>query len=48
MHGAISAFTEHPNLAWPPIDDLIAGIVALHTSQPQGEIAIVLKEHDPQ
>jgi AcrR family transcriptional regulator len=48
MHGVISAFTEHPNLVWPPIDDLIVGIVALHTSRPQSVIAIVLKEHDPQ
>jgi AcrR family transcriptional regulator len=42
MHGVISAIAEHQNVAWPPVDSLIAGIVALHTSTPQDAVTAVL------
>ncbi|MFC9429615.1 TetR/AcrR family transcriptional regulator [Streptomyces sp. NPDC056987] len=30
MHGLVTAYTEHPNVPWPPLSDLVVRLVALH------------------
>ncbi|MEW1858800.1 TetR/AcrR family transcriptional regulator [Streptomyces sp. NPDC088194] len=39
MHGLISLYNDHGTIPWPPLDDLIVDLLALHTGRPAGEIA---------
>ncbi|GAA0898532.1 MULTISPECIES: TetR/AcrR family transcriptional regulator [Streptomyces violaceusniger group] len=42
MHGLISLYNDHGDLPWPPLDDLLADLIALHTARSAKEIADVL------
>ncbi len=42
LHGLIQAFTEHPQIGWPAVDDLVVSIVALHTQRAPADIAAQL------
>ena len=42
MHGLISLYNDHGNLPWPPLDDLLADLLGLHTGRPAPEIAALL------
>jgi AcrR family transcriptional regulator len=39
LHGLVSLYNDHGNIAWPPLDDLLAELLSLHTGRPVGEIA---------
>lgn len=47
MHGLIDSYTEHKNISWPPIDDLVVGIVATHAKRPEPEVAAFLTGREP-
>ncbi|WP_335983811.1 TetR/AcrR family transcriptional regulator [Streptomyces sp. CA2R106] len=42
MHGLISLYNDHGTIPWPPLDDLITELLALHTGRPEAEIAAAL------
>ncbi|MEV0262743.1 TetR/AcrR family transcriptional regulator [Streptomyces sp. NPDC050617] len=42
MHGLISLYNDHGNLPWPPLDDLLVGLISLHSGRPAGDIAALL------
>lgn len=44
MHGLISVYNDHGNIPWPPLDDLIAELLSLHTGRPEAEIAALLSD----
>ncbi|MBR7832903.1 TetR/AcrR family transcriptional regulator [Actinospica durhamensis] len=43
MHGLVSLYNDHGNLPWPPLDDLLADLLALHTARPTPDIAALLR-----
>ncbi|MEY9931127.1 AcrR family transcriptional regulator [Catenulispora sp. GP43] len=44
MHGLISVYNDHGDIPWPPLDELIADLLSLHTGRPAAEIAALLPE----
>lgn len=44
MHGLVSAFSDHTDMTWPPIDDLIVSMIALHTTRPPLDIVVALAQ----
>ncbi|EYT82166.1 TetR family transcriptional regulator [Streptomyces sp. Tu 6176] len=42
MHGLISLYNDHGDMPWPPLDDLLADLISLHTARPAAEIAALL------
>lgn len=47
MHGLISLYNDHGDLPWPPLDDLLADLIGLHTARPAAELAPLLAAHTP-
>lgn len=49
LHGLVSLYNDHGNIPWPPLDDLVADLLGLHTGRPAAEIATLLpgSEDDP-
>ncbi|MBY8880681.1 TetR/AcrR family transcriptional regulator [Streptomyces sp. PLK6-54] len=45
MHGLISLYNDHGDLPWPPLDDLLADLIGLHTARSAQEIADLLSDH---
>ncbi|MFE9413683.1 TetR/AcrR family transcriptional regulator [Streptomyces sp. NPDC006704] len=39
LHGLVSLYNDHGTMPWPPLDDLITDVVALHTGRPAAEVA---------
>jgi AcrR family transcriptional regulator len=46
MHGLISLYNDHGNIPWPPLDDLLANLIALHTARPAAEITALLVQQE--
>ncbi|WP_235215266.1 TetR/AcrR family transcriptional regulator [Phaeacidiphilus oryzae] len=46
MHGLVGLYNDHGDLPWPPLDDLLAQLLALHTGRPAAEIAALLARRD--
>ncbi|MFD7923589.1 TetR/AcrR family transcriptional regulator [Streptomyces sp. NPDC059740] len=46
LHGLVSLYNDHGNLPWPPLDELIADVVSLHTDRPAAEISALLNQHE--
>lgn len=44
LHGLVSLYNDHGNMPWPPLDDLLADLLSLHTARPVGEIAALLSQ----
>ncbi|MGW5449287.1 TetR/AcrR family transcriptional regulator [Streptomyces asiaticus] len=44
LHGLVSLYNDHGNIPWPPLDDLIADLLSLHTARPAAEIAALLPQ----
>jgi hypothetical protein len=44
MHGLISVYNDHGTIPWPPLDELIAELLSLHTGRPEAEIAALLPD----
>ncbi|MEV6766157.1 hypothetical protein AB0N16_37120, partial [Streptomyces sp. NPDC051105] len=42
LHGLVSLYNDHGDLPWPPLDDLIADLLSLHTGRPAAEIVPLL------
>ncbi|WP_244299426.1 TetR/AcrR family transcriptional regulator [Streptomyces viridochromogenes] len=42
LHGLVSLYNDHGDLPWPPLDDLIADLLSLHTARPAAEIVPLL------
>nr|BFD88135.1 hypothetical protein StreXyl84_75360 [Streptomyces sp. Xyl84] len=42
MHGLISLYNDHGDIPWPPLDDLIADLISLHTGRPAADVAALL------
>jgi AcrR family transcriptional regulator len=42
LHGLVSLYNDHGNIPWPPLDDLLADLLSLHTARPIAEIAALL------
>lgn len=46
LHGLVSLYNDHGMMLWPPLNDLIADLVSLHTGQPAAEIASLLDQYE--
>ncbi|MEU5088896.1 TetR/AcrR family transcriptional regulator [Streptomyces sp. NPDC021356] len=44
MHGLISLYNDHGDIPWPPLDDLLADLLGLHTARPVAEVAALLAQ----
>jgi AcrR family transcriptional regulator len=44
MHGLISLYNDHGSISWPPLDDLLADLLGLHTGRPADEIAALITQ----
>jgi hypothetical protein len=44
LHGLVSLYNGHGNIPWPPLDDLLAGLISLHSGHPAAEIAALLPQ----
>ncbi|MGW0193977.1 TetR/AcrR family transcriptional regulator [Nonomuraea sp. NPDC003201] len=42
LHGLVSLYNDHGALPWPPLDELIANLISLHTGRPATEIGALL------
>jgi AcrR family transcriptional regulator len=42
LHGLVSLYNDHGNIPWPPLNDLVADLLSLHTGRPVAEIAALL------
>ena len=42
MHGLVSLYNSHGNMPWPPLDHLLAQLLALHTGHAAAEIEPLL------
>ncbi|ATL29224.1 TetR/AcrR family transcriptional regulator [Streptomyces formicae] len=42
LHGLVSLYNEHGDMPWPPLDDLLADLIGLHTGRPAADIAGLL------
>ncbi|MFI0224790.1 TetR/AcrR family transcriptional regulator [Streptomyces lydicus] len=42
LHGLVSLYNDHGALPWPPLDDLIAHVISLHTGRPAAEVTALL------
>lgn len=42
LHGLVSLYNDHGNIPWPPLNDLVAEVLGLHTGRPAAEIAALL------
>ncbi|MFG2398441.1 TetR/AcrR family transcriptional regulator [Streptomyces lydicus] len=42
LHGLVSLYNDHGALPWPPLDDLIAQVISLHTGRPAAEVTALL------
>jgi len=45
MHGLVSLYNSHGNLPWPPLDDLLAQLLSLHTGCTKAEVEDVMAPH---
>lgn len=42
LHGLVSLYNDHGDLAWPPLEDLLADTLSLHTGHQAADIAALL------
>lgn len=42
MHGLVTLYNDHGAIPWPPLNDLLADLLGLHTGRPAREIAALL------
>lgn len=42
LHGLVSLYNDHGNIPWPPLNDLLADLLSLHTGRPVAEIAALV------
>lgn len=42
LHGLVALYNGHGAIPWPPLDNLIADTLSLHTGQPAAEIAVLV------
>lgn len=47
LHGLVSVYNDHGDIPWPPLNDLLADLLSLHTARPVGEIAALLVGDEP-
>ncbi|NUP51782.1 MAG: TetR/AcrR family transcriptional regulator [Catenulispora sp.] len=47
LHGLVSLYNDHGNIPWPPLNDLLADLLSLHTARPSAEIAALLEKIEP-
>jgi AcrR family transcriptional regulator len=47
LHGLIDAFTAHPGIDWPGLDDLVAGVVSAFTGAPVEDLTAFLTDGPP-
>ncbi|MEV6480919.1 TetR/AcrR family transcriptional regulator [Streptomyces sp. NPDC051576] len=47
MHGLIGLYNDHGDLPWPPLNDLLANLLSLHTGRPTDELATLLTQVGP-
>ncbi|GAA2531640.1 TetR/AcrR family transcriptional regulator [Winogradskya humida] len=47
LHGLVSLYNDHGSIDWPPLDELLADLIGLHTHRPATEIAAVLARRAP-
>lgn len=43
LHGLVSLYNDHGTMPWPPLDDLITDVVALHTGRPATAVAPLVR-----
>lgn len=48
LHGLVVLYNDHGDIPWPPLNDLLADLLSLHTSRPIGEIAALLPGGQPE
>lgn len=46
LHGLVSLYNDHGTIPWPPLDDLIADLISMHTGRPTAEIASLLARRE--
>lgn len=42
LHGLVTLYNDHGAIPWPPLNDLLANLLGMHTARPAGEIATLL------
>lgn len=42
MHGLVTLYNDHGAISWPPLNDLLADLLSLHTGRPARHIATLL------
>lgn len=42
LHGLVSLYNGHGDMPWPPLDDLLADLIGLHTGRPAADISALL------
>lgn len=46
LHGIVSLYNEHGKIDWPPVAQLVADTLTLHTGRPPGDIAAAVRSAD--
>ncbi|GAA1986296.1 TetR/AcrR family transcriptional regulator [Catenulispora subtropica] len=46
LHGLVSLYNDHGDIPWPPLNDLIADLLGLHSGRPIAEIAALLSRDE--